>query len=65
MRQEDLDQISNWMANPENIKKLEPIEAAQVNLYMIQYQEKIAPIIMRAMARDDKILFQIVGGVGG
>lgn len=57
MRQEDLDQISKWMANPENLKKLEPIEAAQVNLYMIQYQEKIAPIIMRAMARDENAKF--------
>lgn len=57
MRQEDLNQITEWMANPENLKKLEPIEAAQINLYMIQYQEKIAPIVMRAMARDENTKF--------
>lgn len=57
MRQEDLNQINEWMADPENLKKLEPIEAAMVNLYMVQYQEKIAPIIMRAMARDENVKF--------
>ena len=57
MRQEDLDQINKWMANPENLKKLEPIGAAQLNLFTIQYQEKIAPIIMRAMARDENAKF--------
>lgn len=53
LRQEDIDQINNFMNNPDNIKKLAPIEAACVNLYYLEFQEKIAPIIMNAIARDE------------
>ena len=57
MRQEDIDQINKWMEDPENLKKLTPLEIAQVNLHLLQYQEKIAPIIIRAMARDENTKF--------
>lgn len=57
LRQEDLNQINEFMKNPENLKKLTPLEAAQVNLYFLQYQEKIASIIMKAMARDEGTTF--------
>ena len=45
------------MKYPENLKKLTPLEMAQVNLYFLQYQEKIAPIVMKAMARDSGTTF--------
>lgn len=57
MTQSDLDQINEWMGNPENMKKLTPLELAKVNLCLQQYMEAIAPIIMRAMNRDDKTTF--------
>lgn len=50
--QEDLDQINEFMKDPKNLTKLMPIELSQINLYFLQYQEKIAPIVMRAMARE-------------
>lgn len=57
LRQEDLDQINEFMKDPENLKKLTPFEMAQVNYYFLQYQEKIAPIVMKAMARDSGTTF--------
>lgn len=59
MRQEDFDKINAWMGNPENIKKLTPLEAATINLYFQQYEEKIAPIVIRAMNRDKEAHFII------
>lgn len=53
LRQEDIDQINNFMKDPNNLKtKLTPLEQAYINLCFLQYQEKIAPIIIGAMARD-------------
>lgn len=57
LRQEDIDQINEFMKDPENLKKLTPFEMAQVNLYFLQYQEKIAPIVMKAMYRDSGTTF--------
>lgn len=57
LRQEDIDQITEFMKNPENLKKLTPLELAQINLYFQQYQEKIAPIVMKAMTRDNGTTF--------
>lgn len=57
LRQEDIDQINEFMKDPENLKKLTPFEMAQVNLYFLQYQEKIAPIVMKTMARDSGTTF--------
>lgn len=58
MTNEDFKQMSDWMAQPGNLEqKLTPLEQAQVNLYFQQYQEKIAPIIIRAMSRDDNAHF--------
>lgn len=52
LRQEDIDQINEFMKDPKNLKKLAPLEQAFINLCFLQYQEKIAPIIIGAMARD-------------
>lgn len=57
LRQEDIEQINKFMENPDNLKKLTPLEMAQVNLYFLQYQEKIAPIVMKAMSRDKGTTF--------
>lgn len=57
LRQEDIEQINKFMENPDNLKKLNPLEMAQVNLYFLQYQEKIAPIVMKAMTRDKGTTF--------
>lgn len=57
MTQKDMEQIDAWMSDPENIRKLTPLEAAQVNLYFQEYKQKIAPIVIRAMSRDDEATF--------
>ena len=61
MTPDDFKQMNEWMAKPGNMNKLTPLELAYVNLYLQQYQEKIAPIIIRAMSRDDgtKFLFKL------
>lgn len=64
LSQHELDQISAWMQNPENLKKLTPIELAFINYETLKLQEKIAPIIIGAMARDTKpqtFIFRIGG----
>lgn len=64
LSQHELDQINAWMQNPENMKKLSPIEGAYISLEFLKYQEKIAPIIIGAMARDTEpqtFIFRIGG----
>lgn len=52
IRKEDMDRVNDFMRDPENLKKLTPTEAAYVNLCFMQYQEKIAPVVMKVIARD-------------
>lgn len=57
MTQKDMEQIDAWIANPENMQKLTPLELAYINLYLQEYKEKIAPIIIKAMGRDKHATF--------
>lgn len=64
LSQNELNQISAWMQEPGNMEKLTPIEATYLSLEFLKYQEKIAPIIIGAMARDTKpqtFIFRIGG----
>lgn len=57
LRNEDVKQISEWMGNKENIEKLSALEIARMNEAYLCYIETIAPIIIKAMARDENARF--------
>lgn len=54
---EDVKQINEWMSNKENFMKLSALEAAQINESYLRHIETIAPIIIKAMARDESAHF--------
>jgi hypothetical protein len=59
----ELEQIQEWMSKPGNLEKLKPLEAAVIQLELMKYQERIAPIIIRAMSRDKEATFLFkIGG---
>lgn len=55
--QQEMDQISDWMIDIENLKKLSLQDVAKLQLYFLEYMEKIAPIIKAAMVKDEKATF--------
>ena len=57
MTKGDIDQINDWLQNPENKDKLTQLELAKINLYFQEYMEKIAPVVICAMNRDNKTTF--------
>lgn len=57
MTQQDMEKVDAWMNNPENLKKLTPLEMAQINLYLQEHKQKVAPIIIGAMSRDNQATF--------
>ena len=57
MTENDYKQIDDWLAKPENLKKLTPLEFAQINLHLQQYRENVAPIVIRAMSREKESTF--------
>lgn len=57
MDQHTHDEIMNWMSDQENMKKLSMVESIKISLAMAEYTEKIAPIILKHMAAEEKSTF--------
>lgn len=51
------DEIMNWVSSEENIAKLSLIERTKIGLALAEFTEKVAPIILKHMAKEEKTTF--------